>query len=86
MADKGKIILLCEVRPDASKVLTLPTEFMNRYWHAFSRDQKGEMKFNVVNQRGRLHLQIPQPVGLVDVADFVSPDLLIAPEPPQVFV
>ncbi len=78
-------VLLCEVRPGVATILLLPNGFVNRYWHSFSRDKNGEMKFNVIKKSGRFHLQIPQPVGLVDVSDFVSPELLEAPERPEVF-
>jgi hypothetical protein len=45
-------VLLCQVRPDASAVIRLPKEFINKHWLAFSRDEKGEIKFNVVRERG----------------------------------
>ncbi len=70
---------------DKGKFRAEPNDFVNRYWHNLSRDKNGEMKFNVVKETGGLHLKIPQPVGLVDVSDFVSPDLLVAPQRPQVF-
>jgi hypothetical protein len=69
-------VLLCQVRPDAAIVVHLPKTFINRYWHSLSRDEKGEIKFNIVREHGSFYLRIPQPTGLVDISAFVQKDAL----------
>lgn len=74
-------VLLCQVKPEESVAIQLPKSFVNRYWHNFSRDEKGEVKFNVVRDRGRFYIRLPEPVGLTDISEFVSKQSVVAAEP-----
>jgi hypothetical protein len=52
------------------RVLRLPKKPIDRYWHNWSRSVDKEIKFEIRRERGLFYAEIPQPVGLVDVAAF----------------
>jgi hypothetical protein len=74
-------VLLCQVLPNESVVVRLPPAVINRYWHSWSRDENGEMKFNIVQERGRWFLRVPEPVGLVPADDYVEKERVVVSEP-----
>jgi hypothetical protein len=45
-------ILLCQTKPNESLVVRLPRTFLNRYRNLLSRDTRGQVKFNIVRERG----------------------------------
>lgn len=72
-------VLLCEVKPDTSKVVHLPSGFVNRWWNHLSRDQKGEIKFKLLRDHGHFALELLKPAGPVDVSEFVESEPLVCP-------
>jgi uncharacterized protein (DUF736 family) len=82
MEDKfDEAALLCQLGPNESVALRIPKDVVRRYWHCWSRDENGEMKFNVVRQKGRYYLQVPEPVGLVEADGFVERERIVAAAP-----
>lgn len=51
---------------------------MNRYWHNLSKDTKGEVKFSIVRGRGQFYIRLLEPVGLVDISEFVGKERVFA--------
>jgi hypothetical protein len=60
-------VLLCQTGPRSVRALYLPKIIVNKYAGQMSEDHKGEIKFNVRRQEDKFLLDIPQPVGPVDV-------------------
>jgi len=73
-------VLLCQTKSDESLAVRLPKAFINRHWHHFSRDGIGEIKFVVMRERGSFYVQLVQPVGKVDVSEYVEKDRVVASE------
>lgn len=72
-------VLLCEITGDAVLPVSLPKGFLDRSGRSLSRDSKRQIKFNVVRQNNRYFLQIPDPVGPVDVTENVDREILRYP-------
>jgi hypothetical protein len=72
-------VLLCEITKEAVQVIHLPKTFLDRYGKQMSRGKKGQIKFNVSKRNGHFHLQVPNPVGWIDVTDFTEKESLICP-------
>jgi hypothetical protein len=86
MEDKfDAAVLLCQLEPNESIAVRVPRDVVRRYWHSWSRDEKREVKFRVVRQRGRFFLQVPEPVGLVEADGFVERDRVVV-DPPVEYV
>jgi hypothetical protein len=72
-------VLLCEISKEAVQVIHLPKTFFDRYGKQMSRGKKGQIKFNVSKRNGHFHLQVPKPVGWIDIADYTDKEPLICP-------
>ena len=73
-------VLLCETSSDSVQAVHLPKHFLEKIGRDLSKDDKGQVvKFNVLRQNGRFSLQIPEPVGPVDVTEFVDGEPFICP-------
>jgi hypothetical protein len=70
-------VLLCEASSDSVHVIHLPMTFMTRYGRQMSRDGKGQVKFNVSRRNGRFLLQVPEPVGWLEIMEYVESDPLV---------
>ena len=73
----SEAVLICQTKPDLAQVVKLPHDFLNRYGGQMSRDQKDEVKFFLERRDGRFWLQIPEPVGWVDVNLYVDNEPLV---------
>jgi hypothetical protein len=65
-------VLLCQTGPRSVKAIHLPRTFIDRYAKQLSEDNKGEVKFNILREAGKWLLEVPQPVGPVDVSSYLS--------------
>ncbi len=72
-------VLLCEMSQDSVQAIHLPKRFLDKYARNMSRDHKGQIKFNVTRLNSRFSLLIPEPVGSVDVMEYVDRELLLCP-------
>lgn len=72
-------VLLCEKDRDSVYVVHLPKSFLDRHTRQMSRDKKGQVKFNVERRNGTFSLQVPKPIGRLDVTDYVEREPLICP-------
>jgi hypothetical protein len=72
-------VLLCEMSQDSVQVIHLPKRFLDKYARNMSKDHKGQVKFNVTRSNGRFYLLIPEPVGSVDVMEYVDSEPLVCP-------
>jgi hypothetical protein len=70
-------VFLCQTGPRSVKVIHLPKAFVERHGRYFSKDRKDEIKFNFVLDGQRWLLEVPQPVGPIDVTSFVEREELI---------
>ena len=68
--------LLCEAGPRSVRVVHLPRSFIDRYAGQMSVDGRGEVKFNIRRDGGKWLLEVPQPVGPLDISGYVSPEEL----------
>lgn len=73
-------VLLCEIGPNSAQAIYLRTPFFQRYGRNLSKDEKRQVKFNVIRMHGRFYLQIPGPVGSVDATDYVDGEPLACPQ------
>ena len=72
-------VLLCEVSRDTVQVIHLPKSFFERYGRQTSRDRNGQVKFNVAARDGRFSVQVPDPIGWIDVTEYADTKPLICP-------
>ncbi|MGD0745600.1 MAG: hypothetical protein ABSA45_10635 [Verrucomicrobiota bacterium] len=72
-------VLLCETTKEAVQVIHLPKTFLDRYGKQMSRGKKGQLKFNVSKRNGRFSLQVPDPVGWIDITDYTEKEPLTCP-------
>jgi hypothetical protein len=72
-------VLLCEKDRDSVYVIHLPKSFLDRHTRQMSRDKKGQIKFNIERRNGTFSLQVPKPIGRLDVTDYVESEPLICP-------
>ena len=70
-------VFLCQTGSKSVKVIHLPKAFVERHERHLSKDRKNEIKFNFVRDGGKWLLEIPQPVGPVDVTSFVEREELV---------
>ncbi len=70
-------VLLCETGPNSAQAIHLTAPFFEKYGRTLSKDEKRQVKFNVLRLHGRFYLQIPEPVGSVDVTEYVDGEPLI---------
>ena len=73
-------VLLCQSRPNAALIIRLPRDFVSCYLRNLSRGQGGEIRLNVVLRRGYFYLNVPEPVGSVDISKFLEKELLLVPQ------
>jgi hypothetical protein len=72
-------VLLCEISKEAVQVIHLPKTFFDRYGKQMSHGKKGQLKFNVSKRNGHFFLQVPDPVGLIDVTNYTEQEPLVCP-------
>jgi|GEM_PF-3874828 len=72
-------VLLCEISKESVQVIHLPKTFFDRYGKQMSRGKKGQLKFNVAKRNGHFGLQVPNPVGWIDVTDYTEKEPLVCP-------
>jgi hypothetical protein len=72
-------ILLCENGQDSVQALRLPKPFLDQYGPKLSRDRKGMVKFYVQRKGNRTQLQVPDPIGWVDVTSILDVEILNCP-------
>lgn len=72
-------VLLCEISKEAVQVIHLPKTFFDRYGKQMSRGKRGRIMFNVSKRNGRFRLQLPDPVGWLDVTDYTEKEPLTCP-------
>jgi hypothetical protein len=72
-------VLLCEISKQMVQVIHLPKTFFDRYGKQMSHDKKGQVKFNVSKRNGRFFLQVPDPVGWIDIMDYTEKEPLVCP-------
>jgi hypothetical protein len=70
-------VLLCELSQRAVQAIHLPKTFLDKYERNMSKDHKGQVKFNVTLSNGRFCLLIPEPVGSVDVMEYLDGEPLV---------
>jgi hypothetical protein len=73
--------LLCQTAAGCAQVVHLPRSFIDRFGQQFSRDGKGEVKFNLARRGGRFWLQVPGPTGWVDVGEYTDGELVVPRRP-----
>jgi hypothetical protein len=69
-------ILLCQTGPRSIKAVYLPKTIFQKYGHRMSKDHKGMVKFNLRCEGEKFILDVPQPVGPVDVTTYVDAEEL----------
>jgi hypothetical protein len=69
-------VLLCENGQASVQALRLPRPFLDQYGRKLSRDKNGMVKFYIQLRGGRMQLQVPEPVGWVDVTPFMDAENL----------
>jgi hypothetical protein len=72
-------VLLCEINKEAVQVIHLPKTFLDRYAKQMSRGKNGRIMFNVGKRNGIFFLQLPNPVGWVDVSNYAEKEPLACP-------
>lgn len=72
-------VLLCETDSELVQIIHLPKDFFARYGRQLSQDESGKVKFNLKQSNGHFLLQVPDPIGWVDVMKFVESKPLICP-------
>jgi len=72
-------VLLCEINNDLVQVIHLPKTFFDRYAKQMSRGKKRRIMFNVGKRNGDFSLQLPNPVGWVDVSNYTEKEPLLCP-------
>lgn len=72
-------VLLCEISREKVQVIHLPKTFFDRYGKQMSHDKKGQVKFNVSKRNGRFFLQVPDPVGWMNIMDYTEKEPLLCP-------
>jgi hypothetical protein len=69
-------ILLCQTGPRSIRAIHLPKTILQKYGHQMSKDHKGMLKFNIRREADKFILDVPQPVGPVDVTPYVDAEEL----------
>jgi hypothetical protein len=69
-------ILLCQIGPRSIRAVYLPRTIFQKYGNQLSRDHKGMVKFNIRREGEKFVLDVPQPVGPVDVTTYADPEVL----------
>lgn len=72
-------VLLCEINKEAVQVIYLPKTFLDRYAGQMSRGKNGRIMFNVGKWKGNFSLQLPNPVGWIDVSNYTEKEPLVCP-------
>jgi len=75
--DFQEAVLMCQSVPRSVRAIHLLTEFFNKHEKQLSEDRKGEVKFNFVRDGNRWLLEVPQPIGMLDVTKYADPEELI---------
>jgi hypothetical protein len=79
-------VLLCEKDRDSVYVVHLPKSFLDRHVQQMSRDKKGQIKFNIERRNETFSLQVPKPIGRLDVTNYVESEPLICPHRSDEFI
>ncbi len=70
-------VLLCQTGPRTVRALNLPKIIIAKYADQMSQDHKGMIKFNIRRQGNKYLLDIPQPIGPLDVTSHFDADELV---------
>jgi hypothetical protein len=70
-------VLLCQCGPRSVKVIHLPKEFCEIYGKQLSVGKKGQVKFNILREGNKWRIEVPQPVGVLDVTNYADSDELV---------
>jgi hypothetical protein len=69
-------ILLCQTGPRSIRAVYLSKTIFQKYGNQMSRDHKGMVKFNIRREGEKFMLDVPQPVGPVDITAYADPEVL----------
>jgi hypothetical protein len=70
-------VLLCQCGPRSVKILHLRKDFCERYARHLSVDKNGQVKFNILREGNKWLIEVPQPIGELEVTNYADSGELV---------